>query len=68
MREPMICGVGADRDNEAFEVPTYEEPVVLESQCHPQKLHQPPTLQQCCNPPGLQEGQPSHPEGPIEPD
>lgn len=52
------------RDNEAFEVPTYEEAVVLESQSHPHELDQPPPYSSVVIPPGLAEGQPNHPEGP----
>ncbi|XP_037370851.1 transmembrane protein 139 [Talpa occidentalis] len=52
------------RDNEVFEVPTYEEAVVLESQCHPQESDQPPPYCSVVIPPGLEEAQPSHPEGP----
>nr|XP_019570930.1 PREDICTED: transmembrane protein 139 isoform X1 [Rhinolophus sinicus] len=52
------------RDNEAFEVPTYEEAVVLESQCPPQDLDQPPPYSSVEIPPGLVDRQPSHPEGP----
>ncbi|XP_046952236.1 transmembrane protein 139 isoform X1 [Lynx rufus] len=52
------------RDNEAFEVPTYEEAVVLESQCRPQELGQPPPYSSVVIPPVLEEGQPGHPEGP----
>ncbi|XP_044102699.1 transmembrane protein 139 [Neovison vison] len=55
---------GNARDNEAFEVPTYEEAVVLESQCRPQQLDQPPPYSSVVIPPGLEEGQPSHPDGP----
>ncbi|XP_025874106.1 transmembrane protein 139 [Vulpes vulpes] len=54
---------GNARDNEAFEVPTYEEAVV-ESQCRPQQSDQPPPYSSVVIPPGLEEGQPSHPEGP----
>lgn len=45
-------------------MPTYEEAVVLESQCCPQQLDQPPPYSSVVIPPGLEEGQPSHPEGP----
>lgn len=55
---------GNARDNEAFEVPTYEEAVVLESQCRPQELDQPPPYSTVEIPPGLVEGQSNHPEGP----
>ncbi|XP_062957060.1 transmembrane protein 139 [Cynocephalus volans] len=56
---------GNARDNEAFEVPTYEEAmVVLESQCHPQQVDQPPPYSTVVVPPGLEEEQPSHPEEP----
>ncbi|XP_039098975.1 transmembrane protein 139 isoform X2 [Hyaena hyaena] len=55
------------RDNEAFEVPTYEEAMVLESQSHPQELDQPPPYSSVVIPPGLEEGQPSDPEGPERP-
>ncbi|XP_003929856.1 transmembrane protein 139 isoform X3 [Saimiri boliviensis] len=55
---------GNARDNEAFEVPVYEEAVVvLESQCHPQQLDQPPPYSTVVIPPAPEEGQPSHPEG-----
>lgn len=51
------------RDNEAFEVPTYEEAVVvLESQCRPQEPDQPPPYSSIVIPPGLEGGQPSPPE------
>ncbi|XP_016050994.1 PREDICTED: transmembrane protein 139 [Miniopterus natalensis] len=55
---------GNARDNEAFEVPPYEEAVVLESQRCPQELDQPPPYSSVVIPPGLVEGQPGHPEGP----
>ncbi|KAM7120428.1 transmembrane protein 139 isoform 1-T2 [Molossus nigricans] len=55
---------GNARDNEAFEVPTYEEAVVLESQCRPPESDQPPPYSSVVIPPGLAEGQPGHPEGP----
>ncbi|XP_023614646.1 transmembrane protein 139 [Myotis lucifugus] len=55
---------GNARDNEAFEVPPYEEAVVLESQCRPQELDQPPPYSSVVISPGLVEGQPDHPEGP----
>lgn len=55
---------GNARDNEAFEVPTYEEAVVLESQCRPQLLDQPPPYSSVVIPPELEEGQPSNPDGP----
>lgn len=55
---------GNARDNEAFEVPTYEVSVVLESQCRPQELDQPPPYSSVVIPPGPVEGQPGHPEGP----
>ncbi|XP_057555695.1 transmembrane protein 139-like [Hippopotamus amphibius kiboko] len=51
-------------DNEAFEVPTYEEATVSESQCHPQESDQPPSYSSIVIPPGLEEGQPNHPEKP----
>ncbi|XP_037588298.1 transmembrane protein 139 isoform X2 [Cebus imitator] len=55
---------GNARDNEAFEVPVYEEAVVvLESQCLPQQLDQPPPYSTVVIPPAPEEGQPSHPEG-----
>ncbi|XP_004430724.1 PREDICTED: transmembrane protein 139 [Ceratotherium simum simum] len=56
---------GNARDNEAFEVPTYLESVVLESQCRPQELDQPPPYSSVVIPPGLEEGQSSHPDGPM---
>ncbi|XP_053073949.1 transmembrane protein 139 isoform X2 [Acinonyx jubatus] len=62
--QPTFCGVVPDSDNEAFEVPTYEEAVVLESQCRPQELGQPPPYSSVVTPPVLEEGQPGHPEGP----
>lgn len=40
-------GVGPDSNNETFEVPDYEEAVVLQSQCYSQGLD--PHTQQCCN-------------------
>ncbi|XP_077020759.1 transmembrane protein 139 isoform X2 [Tamandua tetradactyla] len=49
------------RDNEAFEVPTYAEAVVQESQCRPQELGEPPPYSSVI-PPRLEEGEPSHPE------
>ncbi|XP_008066710.1 transmembrane protein 139 [Carlito syrichta] len=50
------------RDNEAFEVPAYEEAVVvLDSQYHPQELNQPPPYSSIVIPPGL-ERRSSHPE------
>uniref|UniRef100_A0A8C3VTV6 Transmembrane protein 139 n=1 Tax=Catagonus wagneri TaxID=51154 RepID=A0A8C3VTV6_9CETA len=52
------------RDNEAFEVPTYEEATVLESQSRPQELDQPPSYSSVVIPTGHEEGQPSHPEEP----
>uniref|UniRef100_A0A8D0KFJ7 Transmembrane protein 139 n=1 Tax=Sus scrofa TaxID=9823 RepID=A0A8D0KFJ7_PIG len=53
------------RDNEAFEVPAYEEATVLESQSHPQELDQPPSYSSVVViPPAHEEGQPSHPEEP----
>lgn len=52
------------RDNEVFEVPTYEEAMVLESRSHPQAADQPPPYFSIVTPPRLEEGQPSHPEGP----
>ncbi|XP_004694461.1 PREDICTED: transmembrane protein 139 [Condylura cristata] len=52
------------RDNEVFEVPTYEEAVVLESQSHPHEPDQPPPYYSVVIPPGLEEGQPSPAEGP----
>ncbi|KAI5931429.1 Transmembrane protein 139 [Manis javanica] len=55
---------GNARDNEAFEVPTYDEAVVSESQGHPQELDQPPPYSSIVTPAGLEEGQASHPEGP----
>ncbi|KAL0618303.1 Transmembrane protein 139 [Plecturocebus cupreus] len=55
---------GNARNNEAFEVPVYEEAVVvLESQRHPQELDQPPPYSTVVIPPAPEEGQPSHPEG-----
>ncbi|KAL2777788.1 transmembrane protein 139 precursor [Daubentonia madagascariensis] len=55
---------GNARDNEAFEVPAYEEAVVaLESQYRPQEMDQPPPYSSVVIPPGLEEGQPNHPEG-----
>ncbi|XP_066219013.1 transmembrane protein 139 isoform X2 [Saccopteryx leptura] len=56
---------GNTRDNEAFEVPTYETSVVLDSQCHPQELDQPPPYSSVVIPPRLAEGQPGHPERPA---
>ncbi|XP_030681807.1 transmembrane protein 139 isoform X2 [Nomascus leucogenys] len=51
-------------DNEAFEVPVYEEAVVgLQSQCRPQELDQPPPYSTVVIPPAPEEEQPSHPEG-----
>lgn len=44
-------------------MPTYEEAVVLEPQYCPQELNQPPPYSSIVMPPGLVEGQPSHPEG-----
>lgn len=53
------------RDNEAFEVPTYEEAiVVLESESHPQELEQPPPYSSVVIPPELDGGQPSQSERP----
>ncbi|XP_020753209.2 transmembrane protein 139 [Odocoileus virginianus] len=52
------------RDNEAFEVPTYGEATVMESQSHPQELDLPPSYSSTVIPPGLEEGQPNHPEEP----
>ncbi|XP_065795022.1 transmembrane protein 139 isoform X1 [Muntiacus reevesi] len=52
------------RDNEAFEVPTYVEATVMESQPHPQELDLPPSYSSVVIPPGLEEGQPNHPEEP----
>lgn len=52
------------RDNEAFEVPTYEEATVLESQCHPPGVDQPPSYTSVVIPPELEVRQPSHPEEP----
>ncbi|XP_004272159.2 transmembrane protein 139 isoform X1 [Orcinus orca] len=52
------------RDNEAFEVPTYEEATVLESQCHPPGADQPPSYTSVVIPPELEVRQPSHPEEP----
>ncbi|XP_017750781.1 PREDICTED: transmembrane protein 139 isoform X2 [Rhinopithecus bieti] len=55
---------GNARDNEAFEVPAYEEAVVgLESQCRPQELDQPPPYSTVVIPPAPEDEQPSHPEG-----
>lgn len=60
--QPVFCSL-RDRDNEAFEVPTYEEAVVvLESQCRPQEPDQPPPYNSIVIPPGLEGGQPSPPE------
>ncbi|XP_046526361.1 transmembrane protein 139 [Equus quagga] len=56
---------GNARDNEAFEVPTYLEAVVLESQRCPQELDLPPPYNSVVIAPALEEGQPSHPEGPM---
>ncbi|XP_046290076.1 transmembrane protein 139 isoform X1 [Marmota monax] len=54
------------RDNEAFEVPTYEEAmVVLESESHPQQLDQPPPYSSVVIPPELDGGQPSQSERPV---
>lgn len=51
-------------DNEAFEVPAYEEAVVgLESQCRPQELDQPPPYSTVVILPAPEDEQPSHPEG-----
>ncbi|XP_020036711.1 transmembrane protein 139 [Castor canadensis] len=51
------------RDNEGFEVPTYEEAVeVMESQCQPQELDQPPPYSSVVIIPELDGGQPSQPE------
>nr|XP_006210118.2 transmembrane protein 139 isoform X1 [Vicugna pacos] len=58
---------GSARDNEAFEVPTYEEATVLESQCQPQELDQPPSYSSVVIPPGLEEGQPNQLEEPRRP-
>ncbi|KAG8515859.1 Transmembrane protein 139 [Galemys pyrenaicus] len=52
------------RDNEVFEVPTYEEAMVLESQRHPQESDQPPPYYSVVIPPGLEGGQPSQVEEP----
>lgn len=52
------------RDNEAFEVPTYVEATVMEPQPHPQELDLPPSYSSVVIPPGLEEGQPNHPEEP----
>uniref|UniRef100_A0A8D2CRD5 Transmembrane protein 139 n=1 Tax=Sciurus vulgaris TaxID=55149 RepID=A0A8D2CRD5_SCIVU len=53
------------RDNEAFEVPTYEEAVVvLESEGRPQQLEQPPPYSTVVIPPELDGGQPSQSERP----
>ncbi|XP_037691897.1 transmembrane protein 139 [Choloepus didactylus] len=51
------------RDNEAFEVPSYAEVAVLESQCCPQESEEPPSYSSVI-PPRLEEGEPSHPEEP----
>ncbi|XP_069318043.1 transmembrane protein 139 [Eulemur rufifrons] len=49
---------GNARDNAAFEVPAYEEAVVvLESQYRHQEMDQPPPYSSIVIPPGLEEGQ-----------
>ncbi|XP_023439147.1 transmembrane protein 139 [Dasypus novemcinctus] len=54
---------GNARDNEAFEMPTYVEAVMQESQCRPQELDDPPPYSSVI-PPRLEEGEPSLPEEP----
>ncbi|XP_075862797.1 transmembrane protein 139 [Microcebus murinus] len=52
---------GNARDNDAFEVPAYEESVVvLESRYHHQEVDQPPPYSSVVIPPGLEEGQEGH--------
>ncbi|XP_012506049.1 PREDICTED: transmembrane protein 139 [Propithecus coquereli] len=52
---------GNARDNEAFEVPAYEEAVVvLESQYRHQEVDQPPPYSSIVIPPGPEEGQEGH--------
>lgn len=57
----------ADRVNEAFEVPTYEQAVVVmdsQSQHHLQDLEQPPPYSSIIISPGIEGAQPSQPERP----
>ncbi|XP_008826839.1 transmembrane protein 139 [Nannospalax galili] len=56
---------GNARDNEAFEVPTYEQAVVVmdsQSQHHIQELEQPPPYSSIVIAPEAEAGQPSQPE------
>ncbi|ERE87837.1 transmembrane protein 139 [Cricetulus griseus] len=58
---------GNARDNEAFEVPTYEQAVVVmdsQSQPHVQELEQPPPYSSVVSAPGEEGAQPSPPERP----
>ncbi|XP_005405425.1 PREDICTED: transmembrane protein 139 isoform X1 [Chinchilla lanigera] len=56
---------GSGRDNEAFEVPTYEQAVVMsESQNRPQEVDQPPPYCSVVISPELDRGQASQPERP----
>ncbi|KAL1778103.1 hypothetical protein HispidOSU_022238 [Sigmodon hispidus] len=58
---------GNARDNEAFEVPTYEQAVVAmdsQSQQHLQELEQPPPYSSVVIPPGVEGAQPSQLERP----
>lgn len=52
------------RNNEIFEVPTYEDSSMLESQHQPQVLDDPPPYCSIIITPGLEAGEPRHPEGP----
>ncbi|XP_055979865.1 transmembrane protein 139 [Sorex fumeus] len=52
------------RDNEVFEVPTYAEASVLESQTQPQRSDPPPPYCSVIIPPGPEEGGSRPPEGP----
>ncbi|XP_007954802.1 transmembrane protein 139 [Orycteropus afer afer] len=54
---------GSGRDNEGFEVPTYESTMALGPQCCPREPDDPPPYS-IVIPVGLEEGDPSHPEEP----
>ncbi|XP_021508956.1 transmembrane protein 139 isoform X1 [Meriones unguiculatus] len=59
---------GTARDNEAFEVPTYEQAVVVmdsQSQRHFPELEQPPPYSSIVVSPGAEGAQPSQPERPT---
>ncbi|XP_004608263.1 transmembrane protein 139 [Sorex araneus] len=55
---------GTARDNEVFEVPSYVEASVLESQTQPQRLDPPPPYCSVIIPPAPEEGGSRPPEGP----